>query len=72
MKQNAATQDAVVSLTKAFLSLLKHVEGLEKRIAERERAAGQPPSAARSKSLDEAFDSVAQAIDALERAGGGK
>lgn len=69
MKQKAATQDAVVSLTKALLSLLKHVEGLERRIANNERALNQAQPAHRSKDLDDAFDSVAQAIDALERAG---
>lgn len=69
MKQKATTQDAVVHLTKALLSLLKHVEGLERRIAENEQALGRETPRERSEALDNAFESVSQAIDALDQAG---
>lgn len=65
--KKAATQDAVVHLTKALLSLLKHVEGLERRIADNERALERTPPQEHSESLEAAFDSVAKAIDALDK-----
>ncbi len=67
--KKSTTQDAVVHLTKALLSLLKHVEGLERRVADSERAEGREVPHERSEALEAAFDSVSKAIDALDQAG---